>query len=1108
VARYNANGSTDTTFGAGKGYVITDFGGSSKYLYVDSRGFKVDEYPSIFVRNGAGIDFLVYQSDTIGAASNWAGLKVEVSQDGTTWYTAAPHAASARITGDGLHNDPSNVLRRGYDLGDLRDAGDNAASLALIRRIRLTCTSGTFKLDAVGIVSTGMGPEGVVFPTLVSENTTGNLNAVIVAAGAPDDLSASIPAGTHLTFSSVSRDYPSLIPVNRTELVAYTATEDLRQILTGNDHLYVSNTAATGALTGSLATVQLPADKYVFTVGNGRVTIHAGTVTEERLTVDGDGRTLWLSHDIGAAAVSAGRIMVVRQTSTPPTAGTVAALRLGVDYTVDAVGNKVILASAVTGSPAFTVVYALETKSYFGGEPVLKVVSSVEDGQTVYQLLPDTYAGGELVYDVITGLPVLDPYGVQLVHQAGDPRLHFRGEPVLQNTNDLELSLGGQAGTDRIAKGEIILDESGAPVLNGDGTFFVAQPGQAKIHNRRENVFVPFTYEAGPGALTAGQAQTFNLGRTFGADDQLVAVTVISDVGIFQLDPGDVVFDRSGHLTITAKGSYVVGPATRQTSEIRSVKVVATFALRAFHAAGDLKRYFGDEVIQVGQPVVDDNGDLVIVETEAGATIVATYTDNMDDPGLADGTKVFWRNSLEKAKAGFATQPLYHRRGEVVYKSDGNGGFVEGTFAGGEPVEYLGNEPRRYFGGERAFYAANDVVQESQALSRIDGIGLPEGILFINLSEITINLGAGDDVFTIVDTPSAVTLNTGGGNDQVAVRTIDGNTTINAGSGDDVVKVGSNAGFYTTLPGQFLNLDGTVEGIRATLTVNGGENAGSGDLLAGTHGARPVTRITTGQGNDTVNVKTISGPTYIDTGAGDDIIHVGSTTNLADPIPGSTLNWISNDRLVLTAGEGTGPFPIVPTLPGGAAIADLPLTVKMVTLAGDVRVGDSWTLTVDGVSHSYAVAAGDDMAHVASGLARLIDGAIGLVAAAEGSTVVITKIARGPLSVTATVPAPQSDGDAPLKGTRAEIVDADLATVRRVTLQGAIVAGGQWKATAGSASAAYVAVAGNGLSDVAAELAGQVDGAAGLAAGCEGGSIVITQVLGGPLNVTASAPTN
>ncbi|MCX5669739.1 MAG: hypothetical protein NTU94_00240, partial [Planctomycetota bacterium] len=153
---------------------ITDFGASSKYLYVDSRGFKLDEYPSIFVRNGAGVDFLVYQSDTVGGASNWAGLKVEVSWDGTTWYTATSHATSARITGDGLHNDPSNVLRRGYDLGDLRDAGDNAASLALIRRIRLTCTSGTFKVDAVGILSTGMGPEGVVFPTLVSENTTGN----------------------------------------------------------------------------------------------------------------------------------------------------------------------------------------------------------------------------------------------------------------------------------------------------------------------------------------------------------------------------------------------------------------------------------------------------------------------------------------------------------------------------------------------------------------------------------------------------------------------------------------------------------------------------------------------------------------------------------------------------------------------------------------------------------------------------------------------------------------------------------------------------------------------------------------------------------------------
>ena len=40
VARYNANGSTDTSFGAGKGYVITDFGGSdgSSELAIQSDG--------------------------------------------------------------------------------------------------------------------------------------------------------------------------------------------------------------------------------------------------------------------------------------------------------------------------------------------------------------------------------------------------------------------------------------------------------------------------------------------------------------------------------------------------------------------------------------------------------------------------------------------------------------------------------------------------------------------------------------------------------------------------------------------------------------------------------------------------------------------------------------------------------------------------------------------------------------------------------------------------------------------------------------------------------------------------------------------------------------
>ena len=62
-----------------------------------------------------------------------------------------------------------------------------------------------------------------------------------------------------------------------------------------------------------------------------------------------------------------------------------------------------------------------------------------------------------------------------------------------------------------------------------------------------------------------------------------------------------------------------------------------------------------------------------------------------------------------------------------------------------------------------------------------------------------INLGDGDDTFTLNFTPSSpFELNTGAGNDRVAVRATEGQTTLNLGEGDDLVAVGSQAGLWET----------------------------------------------------------------------------------------------------------------------------------------------------------------------------------------------------------------------------------------------------------------------------------------------------------------------
>ncbi|MCH7628087.1 MAG: hypothetical protein IH997_05145, partial [Proteobacteria bacterium] len=74
----------------------------------------------------------------------------------------------------------------------------------------------------------------------------------------------------------------------------------------------------------------------------------------------------------------------------------------------------------------------------------------------------------------------------------------------------------------------------------------------------------------------------------------------------------------------------------------------------------------------------------------------------------------------------------------------------------------------------------------------ISGLIIPGGVTFANLEVINIELGSGNDHFTIESThEGSTTVNTGAGRDVVNVRTTAGHTTIITGDGRDVVNVGS-----------------------------------------------------------------------------------------------------------------------------------------------------------------------------------------------------------------------------------------------------------------------------------------------------------------------------
>ena len=113
--------------------------------------------------------------------------------------------------------------------------------------------------------------------------------------------------------------------------------------------------------------------------------------------------------------------------------------------------------------------------------------------------------------------------------------------------------------------------------------------------------------------------------------------------------------------------------------------------------------------------------------------------------------------------------------------------------------------------------------------TQITGLGMG-GITYGTIETLNINLGSGVDTFTIESTHAGVTnLNGNGGADIINIRTISGPTTVNTHAGADNINVGSNALGDTT--DRDNNSDGTLNGIGALLTINGGGTGSERDLI-------------------------------------------------------------------------------------------------------------------------------------------------------------------------------------------------------------------------------------------------------------------------------------
>ena len=890
-------------------------------LYIDNTGFRVNELLPLVVADGIFLgssraDFLVYEGSGLAEFNE---INVQISGDGVNWFTLSAFNTSERVLGDEVAREFGHI--RGYDLDQLlfnsayqgassavratlvdADTGRFAAAFIRITSVANVGSYGGFDLDAIGILEGSRGGSNIFYPSTIWTPGDPTPNDLLSRALSRPDNTVLDLRGESITFAAV---VPALIPVNRTELVDFVRTEDVVQFFEdGDDRIIIDYGTVDGAIDGTLSEFDLVVDDTTASSVGQVVQFHQGTVTDTAEFAFGAGAGQVINAS--ATPIAADQISVViiplteftffgRNVNIPSDRGGVA-LEQGVDYTLNLSGDTITgitLTNALSSLSKVVLTYAIEQKFYFGGEQVFDVVIDDQgDGEFTVTLVPATYSGGEVIYDVFSGDQVFDRFGNPVFHEAGDARLHFRGEPVLSLRAEIERFLGGQVDEELQPTGEPRFDENGNVVLNFDSSLFVATAGTAKIHDRRDLAFDGFAFATPEVSRTdasvaadlieleaavplvlfiadrtdASRSGTLlssdpGAGRlaTFGPLDDLVSVTVRSDVGTFQIDLADVVFDSVARtLTITPDASYDVGNFTRATGDIGPVIIEAVFAVQDFRDAGDVVRYFGDEDVQAGQPVLD-GGELTTVILDSGQEVVVTYTSISGDSGIELGTRVFFNDNQGERILHGRGDPVYQRISEgtdpedfeiadfalQVYAgpgvadgidNDGDGITDELTESNagaalpfGVPTLRLGNEAVRHFGGELIYLAADDVVSEFEAFQRIDLSNQTGGIFFTRTESVEVILGSADDSFTVVSTRAgtSTTIRSGAGNDVIEVTGFDatrpslaifGDVDIDTGAGIDQVSLGTLGSGVHDDPAA----TGTADRIFATVTVDGG----------------------------------------------------------------------------------------------------------------------------------------------------------------------------------------------------------------------------------------------------------------------------------------------
>ncbi len=184
----------------------------------------------------------------------------------------------------------------------------------------------------------------------------------------------------------------------------------------------------------------------------------------------------------------------------------------------------------------------------------------------------------------------------------------------------------------------------------------------------------------------------------------------------------------------------------------------------------------------------------------------------------------------------------------------------------------------------------------------ITGLGMSDGITYLNIENLNVGMGSGDDTVNIRSIGSTTSISTGAGDDTInvgslapgmggTVNAINARLTLNGQDGNDTLNVddtgdgGPNSGALTATKLTGLGMTGGInyanlEGLEVSLGSGNDQFDITGTMTRADF--RTITMVNTGAGNDQVTVAidaAIDGPLAVNLEAGDDVLDASASSH-------------------------------------------------------------------------------------------------------------------------------------------------------------------------------------------------------------------------------------